>query len=298
MIKKENIRLPNGEELSYIKLGSGDNNLILIHGNYATSYQYIPLLKDIPLNFTIYAIDLRGFGDSSYYRRIQSLEDFANDIVLFTNLLKIDKFSVIGWSLGGGVAMQLAAILNDKVEKLVLISSTTYKGYPLYKKDDNGNLVYGDAYSNPEDLLNDKFQVKPIVDMIETNNIKGMKSWLARNFYGESIIDDETLEQLAIESLKQRNLIDANFALATFNMGSMHNFYTAGNHAINHIKCPILHIVGQEDKVTPKYMSLENYYRLLDQSKLLEYERCGHSLLIDNPDAIDKIYKFIERNSN
>src|SRR5690554_8010749 len=93
MIKKENIRLPNGEELSYIKLGSGDNNLILIHGNYATSYQYIPLLKDIPLNFTIYAIDLRGFGDSSYYRRIQSLEDFANDIVLFTNLLKIDKFS-------------------------------------------------------------------------------------------------------------------------------------------------------------------------------------------------------------
>lgn len=298
MIKKENIRLPNGEELSYIKLGSGDNNLILIHGNYATSYQYIPLLKDIPLNFTIYAIDLRGFGDSSYYRRIQSLEDFANDIVLFTNLLKIDKFSVIGWSLGGGVAMQLATILNDKVEKLVLISSTTYKGYPLYKKDDNGNLVYGDAYSNPEDLLNDKFQVKPIVDMIETNNIKGMKSWLARNFYGESIIDDETLEQLAIESLKQRNLIDANFALATFNMGSMHNFYTAGNHAINHIKCPILHIVGQEDKVTPKYMSLENYYRLLDQSKLLEYERCGHSLLIDNPDAIDKIYKFIERNSN
>lgn len=298
MIKKENIRLPNGEELSYIKLGSGDKNLILIHGNYATSYQYIPLLKDIPLNYTIYAIDLRGFGDSSYYRRIQSLEDFANDIVLFTNLLKIDKFSVIGWSLGGGVAMQLAAILNDKVEKLVLISSTTYKGYPLYKKDDNGNLVYGDAYSNPEDLLNDKFQVKPIVDMIETNNVKGMKSWLARNFYGESIIDDETLEQLAIESLKQRNLIDANFALATFNMGSMHNFYTAGNHAINHIKCPILHIVGQEDKVTPKYMSLENYYRLLDQSKLLEYERCGHSLLIDNPDAIDKIYKFIERNSN
>ena len=298
MIKKENIRLPNGEELSYIKLGSGDKNLILIHGNYATSYQYIPLLKDIPLNFTIYAIDLRGFGDSSYYRRIQSLEDFANDIVLFTNLLKIEKFSVIGWSLGGGVAMQLAAILNDKVEKLVLISSTTYKGYPLYKKDDNGNLVYGDAYSNPEDLLNDKFQVKPIVDMIETNNIKGMKSWLARNFYGESIIYDETLEQLAIESIKQRNLIDANFALATFNMGSMHNFYTAGNHAINHIKCPILHIVGQEDKVTPKYMSLENYYRLLDQSKLLEYERCGHSLLIDNPDAIDKIYKFIERNSN
>lgn len=298
MIKKENIRLPNGEELSYIKLGSGDKNLILIHGNYATSYQYIPLLKDTPLNYTIYAIDLRGFGDSSYYRRIQSLEDFANDIVLFTNLLEIDKFSVIGWSLGGGVAMQLAAILNDKVEKLVLISSTTYKGYPIYKKDDNGNLVYGDAYSNPEDLLNDKFQVKPIVDMIETNNIKGMKSWLARNFYGESIIDDETLEQLAIESLKQRNLIDANFALATFNMGSMHNFYTAGNHAINHIKCPILHIVGQEDKMTPKYMSLENYYRLLDQSKLLEYERCGHSLLIDNPDAIDKIYKFIERNSN
>lgn len=298
MIKKENIRLPNGEELSYIKLGSGDKNLILIHGNYATSYQYIPLLKDIPLNYTIYAIDLRGFGDSSYYRRIQSLEDFANDIVLFTNLLEIDKFSVIGWSLGGGVAMQLAAILNEKVEKLVLISSTTYKGYPLYKKDDNGNLVYGDAYSNPEDLLNDKFQVKPIVDMIETNNVKGMKSWLARNFYGESIIDDETLEQLAIESLKQRNLIDANFALATFNMGSMHNFYTAGNHAINHIKCPILHIVGQEDKMTPKYMSLENYYRLLDQSKLLEYERCGHSLLIDNLDAIDKIYKFIERNSN
>ena len=298
MIKKERIQLPNGEHIAYFMVGNGPKNLILIHGNHTSSYQYLPLLKDIPDNYTTYAIDLRGFGDSTYYRRIESIEDFAEDVVMFIKKLEIDKFNVIGWSLGGGVAMQLAAKLNNQVEKMILISSTTYKGYPLYKKDDDGNLAYGDAYTSPEDLLNDNILVKPVVEMIKNNDLENMKTWLSKNFYEYSRADEKTLELMAQESLKQRNLIDADFALASFNMGSMHNFYNAGNHDINNIKCSILHIIGQHDSMTPRYMSLENYYKLEDQSTLLEYERCGHSILIDNPKVIDEIFNFIERDSN
>lgn len=298
MNAKEFIQLPNGEKLAYVKYGSGEKNLILLHGNYASSWQYLPLLENLPADYTAYAIDLRGYGDSSYYRRISCLKDFSDDVKHFVDILSIKRFSVIGWSLGGGVAMQLTADLKEQVDNLILISSTTYKGYPLYKKDDNGIMKFGETYNSADELIDDNYEVKPILEILKKNDFDAMKAHLLKYLYINGSKDNTYVDLMTTEALKQRNLIDADFALASFNMGSKHNFYTAGNHDINNIKCPVLHIIGVNDELTPKYLSLDNYYALKNNSEYIEFSYCGHSLLVNYlTKTVDSIYDFLERNN-
>ncbi|MFH0767594.1 MAG: alpha/beta hydrolase [Bacillota bacterium] len=94
--------------------------------------------------------------------------------------------------------------------------------------------------------------------------------------------------------MKQRNLIDADWALANLNMSDIHNFYNAGTQNINKIKCPVLHTWGTKDIVVPEYMVKENIKALEKNSTLIVYENCGHSPLVDVPDQLTKdILKFI-----
>lgn len=292
MYKKDKVRLLNGEEISYIKHGSGDQTLLLIHANYGSSLMYIDLLEKIDENFTIYAVDLRGYGDSTYHRRINGLEDLAEDMNFFIRQLKLSNIFLIGWGMGGGVAMQLAA-KKKEIKKLVLISSTSYKGYPLYKKDKDGEISYGETFNSADELLNDEVDVKPVLNIINNRDVSKMEKYLQKYFYNN--VDYKYLNLMAIEALKQRNLIDINFALASFNLGSMHNFYTAGNHDINNINIPVLHVIGSGDVITPKYMALDNYEPLKNNSEVIKVNYCGHSLFAVNNEIINSIINFINK---
>ncbi len=59
-----------------------------------------------------YAIDLRGFGDSTYHTPIHTIKDLSDDVKLFADALKLSAFTISGWSLGGAVAMQYGLIIR------------------------------------------------------------------------------------------------------------------------------------------------------------------------------------------
>jgi len=281
-------QLKNGEKLAYIKYGNGSTNLILIHGNYASSYQFLQLIKYLDHNtYTIYAIDLRCFGDSTCYRKIKSMDDYTDDIRRFIDAQQIEKPHLIGFSLGGGVALQLCGHFPDRFKSLILISSTTYRGYPLYKKDEEGNVLTADTYRSAKELEEDII-VKPIFNAINDGNRENVIKFMDTHFFKKFCPNEDYYNILIDEVMKIRGLTEAIFAIASFNMASGHNFYTAGNHTINYIKLPILHLVGIDDILTPREMVLDNYYALKDNSKLIEYGGFGHSLLYQLPEEIAK----------
>ncbi|HPG43948.1 MAG TPA: alpha/beta hydrolase, partial [Acholeplasmataceae bacterium] len=109
MYEKKQIVLKNGEVIHYVEKGTGDKTLLLIHGNFSSSLHYTPLLERLPKDIRVIAPDLRGYGDSSYYRRIHSLKELADDMALFLEAKRIHEVDVVGWSLGGGVALEMAA---------------------------------------------------------------------------------------------------------------------------------------------------------------------------------------------
>ncbi|CAM5232656.1 Alpha/beta hydrolase OS=Lysinibacillus sphaericus OX=1421 GN=LS41612_12570 PE=4 SV=1 [Lysinibacillus sphaericus] len=94
----QKVQLKNGETMAYRKRDGGNQTLLCIHGNMTSSKHWDVLLVSLDTNYTIYAIDLRGFGGSSYHQPIHAIQDFSDDVKLFVDAIDLDHFDMIGWS--------------------------------------------------------------------------------------------------------------------------------------------------------------------------------------------------------
>jgi len=293
-MEKRQIVIKNGEVYHYLEQGHGDTTIILIHGNFSSSLYYTPLLSRLPKDVKVLTPDLRGFGDSSYYRRIKSLSDLAEDIYFFMEAKGIKKAHLIGWSLGGSVALEFAASHPEATDKVVLINASTHHGYPIFKKNKNGKPLVGQAYLSADEMGEDLVQVKPILEAQKKQDFDYISTLFDKTIYTAGKPSKEDNELWIKESLKQRNLVDADWALANQNMSSSHNFYNAGTNQITKVKADVLHTWGRQDITVPEYMVLDNYNALRNQSTYIIYENCGHAPLVDVPDQLaNDIIKFL-----
>lgn len=292
---KKYVKLKNDETYAYIEQGKGNKILILVHGNFSSGVYYKPLLERLPEDIHAFSIDMRGFGDSTYNNEISSLKELADDLSLFMEALSIERADIAGWSLGGGVVMEFAAKYPEKIDNLILINSTTHKGYPVFKKDVNGQFLIGQVYESKSEMAKDPVQVKPLLDALALKSFDTIKYIFDVTIYTYNKPTKEENEIYINDSLKQRNLVDVDWALASLNMGSDHNLYSQGDNSITKIKAPVLHIWGSHDKTVPEYMVLDNINALENQSTYIKYDECGHSPLVDKPDQLTKaILDFIE----
>lgn len=138
---------------------------LLIHGYTDNSRSWslvAPFLKDRRL----IAIDLRGHGRSDAPTCCYAYTDFADDAALFLEAIGVAKADVIGHSLGSLTGQLLAAQHPDKVDRLVLISSTTAVGsgpgswlwdniMPLKPPIDPDSQFMKDWYANPNPVDED-----------------------------------------------------------------------------------------------------------------------------------------------
>jgi len=291
---KKHISLKNGETYSYLESGKGPKTLVLIHGNLSSSLYYTPLIERLPADVRVLAPDLRGFGDSSYGKRIGSLKDLALDVKLFLDALGVKEAAVCGWSLGGGVAMEFAAAYPQMTTKLILIDSTTHRGYPIFKKNAAFVPQVGVAYASADEMASDPLQVKPVIDAINAKNAAFMSYIYDLTIYTKNKPTPEQNALWIAETLKQRCLADVDFALASLNMGAEPNFYRAGDNTIAKIHCPVLHFWGALDKTVPEYMVLDNMKGIPGPATYVKFDDCGHSPLVDKPaELADHILRFL-----
>lgn len=295
-LKKKKIELANGETLAYIEEGNPNNEtFLLIHGNFSSSLHFMRAIKNYKDHYHILAPDLRGFGDSTYHTRISSFKELADDLALFLEAKKIKSAYILGWSLGGGVAMEMAARHPNMVRKMILVSSTTHKGYPVFKKDQNLQPIIGATYASPEEMATDPVQVLPLLTAQKTHNYETMDQAFGAMFLVKP--DPEERKIMINESLKQVNLIDADWAISTINMSTEPSAYSEGDGTINNVKCPTLHLWGMNDLwLAPEYMTLDNYNALKHVSEIIRYPNCGHVIFIDQEEKSTKdILDFLKK---
>jgi pimeloyl-ACP methyl ester carboxylesterase len=291
---KKFIKLNNQESLAYLEKGHGDTILVLVHGNLSSSVYFMPLIERLPDDVHVYAFDLRGFGDSTYHQPISSLKALAIDLEYAFQALNIKKANVLGWSLGGGVAMEFAAYFPHLVDKLILLASTTHKGYPIFKKSASMQPLVGEIYASASEMANDPLQVKPVIDAIQTKNVAFLTYIYDLTIYSHKKPSTEASALYISETMKQRNLADVDYALASLNMSDRPNFYRQGDGTIQNIQAKTLHIWGNLDRTVLEYMVLDNV-AAIKQSTYLKWDECGHSPLVDKPDELAKtILAFIK----
>ena len=289
--QKKYIKLSNGETYAYIEQGEKNPPILLIHGNSSSSLHYLPLFKRL-LDIHLIAVDLRGFGDSTYNGRFETLGELAEDIKLLTDALGLSKLHVIGWSTGGGIAMELASRYPSLVLSLFLIEGMGYKGYPLYAKNADGTYR---PYSGKEELSRDPVLIAPALAAYESKDTAFFEKLWNYSIYALNKPGEEENKLYLEETVKQRNLIDVDWALAVFNMSDEHNGYSQGSGTIDGISCPVTITCAEFDKLVPPETSKANA-AAIKGAKLLEYENCGHSPLVDCPDRLTAdILKSISR---
>src|SRR5919107_706078 len=112
----------HGHRVTYRTAGQGPV-LLLLHGitNSSQTWEHVaPLLSE---RFTLIAPDLLGHGESATPRGDYSLGAHATGVRDLLTALGHERATVIGHSLGGGIAMQFAYQFPERCERLVLVSS-------------------------------------------------------------------------------------------------------------------------------------------------------------------------------
>ncbi len=286
MMKFEKKRVNIGkEELAYIDVGVGEV-LILIHGNMSSSVHFLPLIEKLQDTYRVVVPDLRGYGDSTYNERFDSLCQLSSDVKLFADALGIDTAFVAGWSTGGGIAMDLAAKHPEFVKSLFIIQGTSHKGYPIFKKDATFQAIDGSAYATKEEMATDPVQVAPAVLMMENNDADGMTNIWNYVIYNVNKPSKEDNDFYMAESMKQKCILDTDWALAVFNMSNEKSCYSEGENTLKDIKCKCAFTKAMQDITVPPTMVMENVEALCDLATLITYENCAHSPIVDNLDQL------------
>jgi len=112
----------HGRRVIYRVAGSGPP-IVLIHGMLNSSSHWRSVALNLAGEYTVIAPDLIGHGDSAAPRGDYSLGAHAASIRDLLAAIGIDRASIVGHSLGGGVAMQFFYQFPQRVERLVLVSS-------------------------------------------------------------------------------------------------------------------------------------------------------------------------------
>ncbi len=105
--------------------------VILIHGNVSAARFFEELMVSLPEHYYVLAPDMRGYGRSERkgVDATRGVRDFSEDLKAFVTALGLEHFHLLGWSLGGNVAMQYAIDYPADVRSLTLLAAGSPYGF-------------------------------------------------------------------------------------------------------------------------------------------------------------------------
>ena len=117
----KHLLLPDGRNFAWQASGSGAP-LILIHGWGSSAALFSELMSQLPGCHCL-APDLPGYGASTAATKVD-LAALADDFIRWFDALGLERVTLLGWSLGGMLAQELAARFPARIERLVLVATT------------------------------------------------------------------------------------------------------------------------------------------------------------------------------
>ena len=246
------------------KLDGDGKTLVFIHGLSDNLLYWEFLASNLKCNYQVLRFDLRGHGESELGTEEITIESYVNDLNNLLDELNMSKINLIGFSLGGAVALDFTIRYPQKVDSLVLMSS-------FYRVDD----CLRDSLNQFKTSLNVGFEefydtILPMVlcpDVIE-NNINEL----------------EMLKEIASQNANTEAYIKAVDACLNFN---------AEKH-LSDIYVPTLILAGKHDEISTLDMQKEMQDKI-ENSKLIVFDDVKHNLLVgkNNAKILSSISNFL-----
>jgi pimeloyl-ACP methyl ester carboxylesterase len=195
-------------EINYFQQGQGDTTLLFLHGWCIDGTYWKNQVDYFSKTYTVFAIDLPGFGKSKAKRTNWTIEEYANDVTAFIEAMNLKNVVIIGHSMAGEIMLQTALSNNPKLIgivgvdnfKLIDVAFTPEQMkqmtdfFPMLEKDfKNSAPVYADLMLfHPTTSKEVKDRVK--TDFANSDSVIGYKTILTQMQYAST--DAQRLEQL------------------------------------------------------------------------------------------------------
>lgn len=117
--------------LRCVDSGQSGDTCLLIHGFGQGLYIWQEFAKQLSSRFRVIAVDLRGHGDSEWsHPEKYTFDTYASDIVAICRQLQLHDVTMIGHSMGAGVALRASALIPEVVRSLVLVDYGPFVNTP------------------------------------------------------------------------------------------------------------------------------------------------------------------------
>lgn len=259
----------DGIATNYHRVGSGDP-VFLIHGSgpgVSAWANWRLILPDLAQEFDVVAPDIVGFGFTDRPDGFEyNMANWRQHLLGFADAIGLEKFSLVGNSFGGGLAISMAVNHPERVDKLILMGAAGVS-FPL---TDGLDRVWG--YEPSLEAMED------LMKLFAWDQELGANKDLAKLRYEASIRPGfhESFSQM-FPAPRQNGIED----LAT------------PEDQIRRITAPTLIVHGRDDQIIP----VENSYRfhqLIDDSQLHVYGQCGHWTQIEKaPEFTQLVANFL-----
>jgi pimeloyl-ACP methyl ester carboxylesterase len=245
------LALSTGVTLAYSEQGARRGApVIFLHG-FTASHRHFDLnLPIFPRGFHVFALDLRGHGDSDKPDCCYSHADFVADVVAFMDALSLRRASLVGHSMGSLIAHEIAVDFPERVEKLVLMGSAP--------------TAVGSPSTPPLQML-----VAGLSDPIDPVFVRQFEQSIFFGPVPDSFIDTATAETLKIPAAIWQKVVAG---------------ITTEDHsaALAHIRAPTLLLWGDKDTIFSE-SDQEKLLALIPDSRLIIYPQVGHGLHVERP---------------
>ena len=229
--------------------------LIMVHGFLGSSIMWEPQIEELKKYYRVITPDLPGFGYSNKVKSCNSINSMAKSILDVIDHLGINKFHLLGHSMGGMIVQEMTKLAGDKVEKLI-----------CYGTGPRGNM--------PErfetiDQSRDRLKIEGLTNTAH----RIAKTWFVKE-------DKAKHFDLCSKAGKLATLEAADFALV-----AMKNWDGLEN--LKNIKNKTLIIWGNKDRAYNRNQ-VDTLNEKITDSNLIIFEGCSHNVHLENSDKFNK----------
>ncbi|RME80396.1 MAG: alpha/beta fold hydrolase [Caldilineae bacterium] len=245
--------------IHYRRLGAGPP-LLLLHGLGSCADDWFPVAPGLAAAFELILVDVRGHGHSSLASsRDYAIARMAEDVLAVMDALDIGRAHVLGLSLGGCVALQLAVSYPRRVDRLVLVNT--------FARLRNSGLA------TLRHRLSRLYACARDMDVLA-------------EFVAASLFDDPEIRAFAAERLRRNDrgcIVRTMLAIARFNLLPH----------LQRVHHPALVLVGARDRTVPRECAWDMMARL-PRAWLRVIPDAGHALPFDQPERFyDAVSRFL-----
>ena len=232
--------------------------LILIHGFLGSSKMWEPQINFFKNHFRVITPDLPGFGKSNKAKSHNSIQSIANLLMDCLEEKKIDKFYLLGHSMGGMIVQEMAKKYGYKIVKLICYSTGPR----------------GEMPGRFESVDQSRENLKKKGLEITAKNIA--KTWFVRK-------ENAKYFDICIEAGKQTSTKAADDALIAFKNWN-------GVDTLKNIKNETLIVWGDQDK-SYNLEQIKTLEKSIKKSKLVIFKNCAHNVHLEQPDQFNNAIK-------